>query len=294
MSWQENDHVTRSVLELGDPDALYRVRPGRFFAKLALGVSLLLFGVIGNYIWWMHGPATFGHLELFVLIILPLMGATLLWHMYRNRGLNVLVYPSGLLRLLRGEVDSFPWHDIATVHIKTQNAGEPVLERNEQGELVACWLPAEAPMFQIWNAGVIVTRSDGVDVHLGPALSDYNELAADVQRRSFAVQWPAAWSKFQEGIPLLFDDLMVSSAGITFEKNFITWRQLGDVGVSQGKLSIKQSGKWLPWRLRDISAVANPHLLMGLLIEGKREMTRKRWNPEVAEIDEEEEDELYQ
>jgi hypothetical protein len=41
--------------------------------------------------------------------------------------------------------------------------------------------------------------------------------------------------------------------------------------VSQGKLSIKQSGKWLPWRLRDIGAVPNPHVLFALLSEAKRE-----------------------
>ena len=133
MSWQENENLTRSVLELGDPSALYRVRPARFFAKLGVGVSLILYGVAANYYWWVHGPKTLGHFELFLLLIVPLMGPTLLWHMYRNRGLYVLVYPTGLLRLLRGEVDSFPWGEVETVRLLIQNVAEARLERDSRG-----------------------------------------------------------------------------------------------------------------------------------------------------------------
>jgi hypothetical protein len=275
MAFQEHDHLTRSVLELGDPDALYRVRPARFLAKLGIGVSLLGFGAVGNYYWWNHGPATFGHIELFILIILPLMGATLLWHMYRNRGLHVLLYRTGLLRLIRGEVDSFPWAEIETVHLKVPNAAEPSFERHADGKMAACWLPADVPVFQIWNATLTITRNDGVQVQLGPALSDYGRLAEEVQRRSFAALWPVVWAHFQSGHPLLFDDLEVSSVGLTADKKFLPWRRFGEAVVSQGKLSIKQSDKWLPWRLREIGNVPNPHVLFALLMEAKREMNHR-------------------
>jgi hypothetical protein len=222
MAWQEHDHVTRSILELGDPDALYRVRGARFLAKLLIGIALILFGVVANYYYWMVlGPNGFGHIEIFILFIVPIMGATLLWHMYRNRGLHVLVYRTGLLRLSRGEVDSFPWNDLATVHLKVPNAAEPSFARHSDGSMAACWLPAEVPMFQIWNAGLTLTRGDGVQVQLGPALSDYDGLAEEVQRRSFAALWPVVWSHFQAGHALLFDDLEVSSIGLTADKKFL-------------------------------------------------------------------------
>lgn len=271
MPWQENDHLARSVLELGEPEALYRVQPRRFFAKLGLGLALLALGALGNYWWWVHGPATFGHLELLILVVLPLMGATLLWHMYRHRGLHVLFYPTGMLRLIRGEVDSFPWTDILMVHFKVQKAAEPQFSRRADGTLVACWLPVEIPIFKIWDSGLTVTRSDGVSVHLGPVLSDYDRLAKDLQRRTFATLWPAVLEHFRAGMPLLFDDVELSSAGITTEKKFLTWRQVGDVVISQGKLSIKQKGKWLPWRVKDLGMMPNPHVLLALITEGKRE-----------------------
>src|SRR5215467_740593 len=108
------DHLERAVTELGEPEALFRISSGRFLAKLALGVLLLIYGLVANYLWWIHpqGPGTFGHFEILFLLVPPVSGASLLLHMYRNRGLYVLVYPTGLLRLRRGEVDSFPWREI--------------------------------------------------------------------------------------------------------------------------------------------------------------------------------------
>ena len=135
------DDLTRATAELGDPDALFQVGRGRFLAKLAVGLLLLLFGVVGNYLWWVHGPATFGHFEILFLLGVPLTGVALLWHMYRNRGLFVLVYPTGLLRLRRGEVDSFPWAEVDHVRLKVQRVGEARTEYDAAGGPVACWLP---------------------------------------------------------------------------------------------------------------------------------------------------------
>lgn len=271
MAWQENENLHRSMLELGEPDALYRVQPGRFFVKLGLGAALLLFGVLANYWWWVHGPATVGHLQLIVLVLFPVMGATLLWHLYRHRGLHVLLYPTGMLRLIRGEVDSFPWKDIVMVHFRVRNAAEAEYQRDHAGRITSCWLPVEVPVFKIWDAGLVVTRSDGVSVQLGPVLSNYESLAEEVQCRSFATLWPAVRDHFRSGLPLLFDDIEVSSAGITSDNKFLPWRKVGDMLVSQGKLSIKQKGKWLPWRIKDMNLVPNPHVLFALITEAKRE-----------------------
>ena len=64
MSEPSDDHLTRAQTELGDPEELFRVSRGRFLAKLAVGLSLVLFGVVANYLWWVHGPGRFGHVEL--------------------------------------------------------------------------------------------------------------------------------------------------------------------------------------------------------------------------------------
>lgn len=264
------DHLERAVIELGEPEALFRVSGGRLFAKLVLGVLLVLFGVVANYLWWFRGPARFDHLVFHLLYILPLSGAALLWHMYRNRGLLVLVYPAGLLRLRHGEVDSFPWGEVESVLVHVQRAEEAEFARDADGALIACWLPADVPTFKLWNAGLTLTRTDGTEAHFGAALSDYAALAARVQRKTFAALWPATVARFRAGEPIAFGGLEVDAVGLHHGGKRLRWADLKGLGVAQGKLSVKQTGKWLPWALIDISDVPNPHLLFALADEVRR------------------------
>src|SRR5262245_10838222 len=242
MDLPDDDHLTRSVTELGEPEARFRISRGRFLAKLAVGILLIVYGLVANYLWWVHGPATPDHLVLFLIIILPLSGPFLLWHMYRHRGLFVLVYPTGLLRLRRGEVDSFPWREVDHVRLKVQRAGAATIVRDPDGRPTACWLPPEVPTFQLWNAGMSVAREDGVEVHFGPALSDFDELAAEIQKRSFAYIWPIVWDRFLAGTPVTFGDLEVSRTGLRCVGKFLRWSEVKELAVAQGKLSIKQGG----------------------------------------------------
>src|SRR5438046_2702579 len=112
-----DDDLNRATRELGDPDALFQVSTARRRAKLFTAVGLLLFGVAANYAWWVHGPGQRGFVEAKLLAAPVLIGAGLLVHMWRNRGLSVLVYPTGVLRLRHGEVESFPWAEVTEVRV---------------------------------------------------------------------------------------------------------------------------------------------------------------------------------
>jgi hypothetical protein len=262
------DHLERAVTELGEPETLFRVSRGRFLAKLALGVLLLLFGAVANYLWWVPGPARFDHV-FHLLYILPLFGAALLVHMYRNRGLFILVYPTGLLRLRRGEVDSVPWAEVEHIKLKVQR-GDAEFTRDHDGEPLACWLPADVPTFKLWDAGLTLSRGDGVEVHIGPALSDYSLLAEEVQKRTFATLWPGLRDRFRAGDRIEFGELEFVTAGLRHNGRLLPWREVKEITVAQGKLSVKQVGKWLPWTLVDVASVPNPHLLFALADEARR------------------------
>lgn len=269
MDLSGDDHLERAVTELGEPEALFRVSRGRFLAKLALGLLLVVYGVVANYLWWVHGPATFGHFEILFLVLPPVSGASLLWHMYRNRGLFVLVYPTGLLRLRHGEVDSFPWNEIESVRLRVQRAEAAEFDR-DNGAVRACWLTPDIPTFKLWDAGLTVVRIDGVEVHFGPALTDYEQLAVEVQKRSFAALWRRVRARFLGGERVEFGELEVSPAGLSHAGKLLRWTDLKELAVAQGKLSIKQSGKWLPWALIDMASVPNPHVLFALVEEVRR------------------------
>jgi hypothetical protein len=265
-----DDHLTRARAELGEPDELFQISRARFLAKLAVGVLLLLYGVVANYVWWVHGPGGFGHVEFALLVFVPLCGAGLLWHMYRNRGLVVLIYPTGLLRLRRGEVDSFPWAEVDHVSVKVQKAAAAVFVRDGGENLTNCWLPVDIPTVKIWEAGLTIVREDGAEARFGPALTDYDRLAEEVQRRTFAALWPVVWGRFRVGEAMTFDDLEVSPEGLRHEKKFLPWRELKEVAVVQGRLSVKQTGKWLPWVMKDVAGLPNPHVLFALIEEARR------------------------
>lgn len=272
MAGLENELLTRTCLELGEPDAHYHIQPGRFYAKLTLGLGLVGLGVFLNYFWWVHGPGRIGHLELLLLVIPPFMGGMLLWHVYRHRGLHVLIFPTGLLRLIRHEVDSFPWREITTIHLTVQRAAEPHWERDDFGTLRSCWLPVHAPLFRIWESAITLTRSDGVRLRLTPVISHYNQLAQDIQQRTFDLLWPSHWSLLHQGLSLDFDGLEIGPRGLRADKKFLRWSQLAGAVISQGKISIKQKGKWLPWWVKDLEGLPNPHVLVALLEEGRRHL----------------------
>ncbi len=270
MSEIDTDDVTRAVAELGEPDAAFTISPGRLLAKLAVGCLLVFVGVVANYVWCVHGPRTFGHLELILLFGPPAVGVSLLLHMHRNRGLTVLVYPTGLLRLRRGEVDSYPWAEVADVRLKLNRSETATVERGADGRPVSAWFAADVPTFQIWKAGLTLERADGEEAHFGPALSAFDRLSEEVQRRTFAALWPPTWLAYSDGLPVAFGELAVGPSGLSHGEKLLPWAAVGDVTVTQGKLSVKRAGKWLPWALVDVAAVANPHVLAALVEEAKR------------------------
>ena len=282
MDLSGDDHLERAVTELGEPEALFRISRGRFLAKLTVGLLLILYGLIANYFWWFHprGPGTFGHFEILFLLVPPLSGASLLLHMYRNRGLYILVYPTGLLRLRRGEVDSFQWNEVEHVLLRMSRAEGAEFARGPDGDPLACWLPAAIPTFKLGDAGVTVAREDGVEAHFGPALTDYDVLAAEVQKRTFAVLWPGIRERFRAGARIAFGELEVDSLGLRHNGRLLPWRELKELAIAQSKLSIKQTGKWLPWALLDVGTIPNPHLLFALADEARRSRVSARSEPQ--------------
>jgi len=252
--------LARATQELGEPDALYQVSQARQRAKLAAALGLLAFAAVANYVWWVHGPGNFGFEVKF--LILPVVAAVgLLAHMYRNRGLSVLVYPTGVLRLHRGEVESFPWADVREVRLRGDVVDQPRVVRGAGGEVVACWLPVSAPAFQVWKAHLRVDRADGAAAAFTPALADYPDLAERVQRGTFGPLWARAAADLAAGVPVAFGDLSAGPDGLRAGKQFLPWAEVKEITVSQKNVAVKRKGGWLPWLAKDLSAIPNPHIL---------------------------------
>jgi hypothetical protein len=261
----EPDDLARAREELGEPAALFQVNPTWFRTKFGVALLLILVGIGGIGVLVVFGMKAFH--ALFHFILWPILtGSALLVNLYKQRGLFVLIYPSGLLRLRRGEVESFPWDEIAEVRLKTQRVESVVLVRGPNGEVLGCWLPAEVPDLQVWNAGLTVVRADGASAQFSPVLAGYAELAEEVQRRTFQPLWADAIGHFRDGRTLAFGKLEVSLLGLHHGGKLLRWADVEKLTVAQGSLAVAQKRKgWLPWAtVKGAAEIPNLHILFAL------------------------------
>lgn len=258
------DDLARAREELGEPESLYQISPAWFRTKQLVGLGLVGGGAAAFALWGLVGWKAFHVFAHFIFWPIG-AGATLLVNLYKQRGLYVLIYPTGFLRLCRGEVESFPWDEIAEVRLKTQRVEAVMHVRGADGEPLACWLPAEVPAVQVLNAGLTVVRADGATVQFSPVLAGYAELAEEIQRRSFPALWKAAIGRFLDGRMLTFGKLEVSLLGIHHAGKLLTWPEVGKLTVAQGQLAVARKHKWLPFAaVKGAADVPNLHVLFAL------------------------------
>ena len=50
----------------------------------------------------------------------------------------------------------------------------------------------------------------------------------------------------------------------------LRWRDLKEITIAQGRLTIKKIGRWIPWVVIDASKIPNPHVLFALVGEARK------------------------
>jgi hypothetical protein len=282
---EEDNYLERSVQELGPPLAEYSVSPRRFWTRLIMGILLLLYGVGANYYWWVVGPQKFDHLSFLLLFGPPGMGFSLLLLVLANRGLNILLYPTGILRVQGDQVESYTWTDVEELWLLADSA-EIVIRTNDDDSLATAWLEVDVPSFQIWTASLTLKRNDEQQLKLSPTLANYGQLSTIVQQRLFDQQWPRVWQQFLAGEPLLFGGIVIDLTGIQHKKNKLLWTEQVNMSVSSKCLVLKREGAWTSWAKIELAQISNPHLLVALLREGWR-LGKSSKKPALPDADEE-------
>lgn len=259
----------RCLAELGEPEAEYRLRPGQLTVKLLIALGLLLYGVVANYLWWVHGPARFEHVILILLFAPPLSALSLLRHLARARGLHVLIYPTGIVRLYAGTAETYRWDEIDEVRLQTERA-EIRVERDTTGRVVLCWIDVATPRVKIWNSQLLLRRNDGREATFTPAIDGYADLVEQVQRMTFPGYWATAQRELAESGTVSFGEFELQPDGLTVGANKLAWDAIQSVTIAQKHLGIRRHKAWLPWALKPIEDIPNPHILVGQLAEFSR------------------------
>lgn len=275
------------VEDLGPPLSVHRTPPGTAFRRLLYGTSLIGLGGVINYLYWFAfgGPVIIEKFVLLFLFGIPTYGFALIYRSFADRGLWVMVYPTGVLRWQRGEIVSFAWPDITNVTFRRVQA-DGGLKRMTDGEgtLTGAWLPIENHGSRFFGSHVVLKREDEVEGVFPSSLEDYGVLSYHIQTKTFAEQYPRMLEAFQAGQRIVFGELAIDAMGLHLGKDTLLWVDFGGATINQAKLVIARSGKWRSWKEVRIADVPFVYLLLAMIEDGRR-----REIPMVSEADDEDE-----
>ncbi|HLN29821.1 MAG TPA: DUF6585 family protein [Gemmataceae bacterium] len=241
------EEVGEKVAQLGEPIAEFTVNRGRLIRNLVLAPFLILFGVGLFALMFFVGLVQFVHLwKLLLLAPVSLVaGVTLVVRAYRNLGLRVVVFPEGVVRFQREEVQTFFWDEIAYLWEK-RNAFN--------------WAYA-------WHGALVfgVQRADGEEISFDDSLPGLTRLGQILQKQTQAHLLPRALATYDEGKTLQFGELKVSRKEWSHENDTLPWSEVKSIWLTDSGVSIYKKGKWSHWFHATVTEVPNFHVFRVLL-----------------------------
>jgi len=244
------DDVALKVSELGTPLAEYTARGQRLLFQLLAAPVIFLAGLgflaapLLVFLWGGHGGAAL--FKLFALGCILVPGAVLLSvRAYRSWGLRVFVFPEGLIRIHRNEVQAFFWDQVETIWRK---------------KIVGAW-------GKLAKGSLIYTvkLQQGEEFHFDDQLYQVEQLGERMQQELLRIQWPTALAEFEAGAIMDFVKLRVSRQGLDNGKERVAWRDVSGVEFGDDNITINKRDKWLAWHKAPVAEIPNVHLLRALV-----------------------------
>lgn len=210
------------------------------------GLVLLIEGVLTHR----PGVVAIG----FACVLLLLLGFLLLmrWRSRPNRQVKRVVVCPGGLALLRdnGEIVALAWDQITAItrSITTSETEGPHIS----GYRIDA--PAISPYQFSTHEFARVGAQKGLFVQLGHLLE-----------QEFVVRrLPHALAAYHTGVPVVFGPLSLSTAGISFGAEKLSWSGVSQIEITETTLTIKQHPANIPWYQASAGDLPNLALLEGL------------------------------
>ena len=239
----EDVAIEDKIAQLGEPTAEFAVRGLAFLRSLVLAPLLVGGGLVLEIL--LIGVLHVHHYEILLPgIVLIGSGVMLVVQAFRNRGLRVLVFPEGILRLQRGRAAAFWWEEIEQVWQKKSGGSH--------------WFGRSS-----WS--LIVQTADGRRMSFDDSLPRLQQLVQLVHRQSLALLWPRFLADYEAGKTLDFGKLRVSQRGLSHGKETLTWLDMQKAKVQGSQLLIYRKGKWTRFLTFTVSDIPNFHVLLALL-----------------------------
>jgi hypothetical protein len=240
------EDIDERIAGLGKPLAEFAVRGGVLFRNLLIAPALFLLGAtIVSGAFWVRA---FNHVHLIAIgISLILMGVMLSVRALRNRGLRVLIFPEGLVRLWKEDAQALFWDEV-----------DKLWKKKSQGHWARAWQGALI---------VKIQRNDGSSIEFDDSLPQLDKLSDILHRQTLPHLLPGAIEAYASGQSLDFGKLRVDRAGLKNETDVIRWSDIQEIKVGDDQLSVYKKGKWSRWCQTPVAEIPNAHVLRALLVQ---------------------------
>jgi len=240
------EDIDEKIAGLGEPLAEFAVRGRVLVRNLMIAPGLFLLGAAIVFVaFWGHA---FNHFHIVAIgISLILMGVMLSVRALRNRGLRVLIFPEGLVRLWRGDGQALFWDEV-----------DKIWRKKTEGHWARAWQGALI---------VKVQRNDGSTIEFDDSLPHLEKLSDILQRETLPHLLPGAIETYTSGRSLDFGKLRVDRAGLRNDTEAIRWSDIQEIRVGEDQLSVYKKGKWSRWCQTPVAEIPNPHVLRALLVQ---------------------------
>lgn len=110
-----------------------------------------------------------------------------------------------------------------------------------------------------------IRRQDGVQVVFDNKLAHVEQLGKILSRQIMHCLWPQTMSAYRAGHTIPFGPFSVSLQGVSNGKELLSWSEVEDMNVRQGRVVIRKEGKWRDWSPVMVRRIPNMFVFMALV-----------------------------
>jgi hypothetical protein len=243
MDFDEPEDISEKLAALGEPKAEFTVGSRVLARNLILAPVLVLAGLGIEFLVFRFIGHSF---ELIMLGMgLVLTGVMLVVRAYRNRGLRVLVFAEGLVRVRGEEGQAMFWDEV-----------DVLWRKKTEGHWEVIWKG---------SLSYLVQGADRKALKFDDAIPRLAELGRIIQRETFAHLWQRYFAAYEKGATLDFGKIRLSQRGISTDTGKLAWGDVQEVKFDENQVAVSKKGKWGSWFQSKVSEIPNYHVCKAII-----------------------------
>jgi len=249
--------VFQSVIAFGALKSYHPLRKSSRTGNLVIlfllwagAVVAVLYGVYEAYTWRRYGPVMIQdrlQTPLIVAFILFVIGIFVVWSLFANWKKAAAVYERGLAYSSRKGLELWQWEQVARLFVAitrhytngvyTGTTHVYTLMDNQSRKLV-----------------------------LNDSLEQIEALGQSVEAQTFPLLYASASSQYNSGVAVSFGPVLLSKAGLQFNKKVYPWADVKQVSIKRGVLQVaRKDGGLFSGASVAVSGIPNLRVLLSIL-----------------------------